>query len=203
MRRRLVLALLAGLVVSFAAGALAKGGDADKGPKERSGDERDPEAADWEEVERDGDGRDDPGHEDDRDEDGDGDGRHRQAPVALTGDAAVRQSVRSDPGRLTYVFLVGGLGPLVAKNVRLATTLPDVASDWSLEGLGADSCRLSGLELDCAFGDLAPGEIRLIQASGSIDVVPAWELRTTAQLGGHDGHADNDAATTILGVLLM
>ena len=126
-----------------------------------------------------------------------------ELPVLLSGDVAVRQTVNVDPGRLTYVVAVGGLGVGVAEGVRLAADLPDLGRPWSLTGRGAEACSLDGLRLSCAFGDLAPGDVRLLQVASDIAATPAWEVRTTAAVAaGNDARPGNDAATTVVSVLL-
>lgn len=125
-------------------------------------------------------------------------------PVALTGDAALRQSVRNEPGRLTYVFLVGGLGPSKAHDVSLAADLPDLATTWTLSGAGSEGCAVDrSLRLTCSWGDLGLGDVKVFQATAPVEKAPAWQVRTVAELAaGNDRDPRNDAAATTVGILL-
>lgn len=235
MRRRLALLVLLAFLAGGAAGAVADGdrregkgaqrdrdgnedggrgdgeGDADHGEgrgKDRDGDDQ--------ATDHDGDGDKGGGGK----ERGRGDDRARgdkarpggqraeipQVDVALTGDAAVRQSARTEPGRLTYLLLVGGLGPAVADDVSLRADLPDLGGEWTLAGAASKACRTAGIEglhLHCSFGDMAPGDLRLLEASSAVHLPPAWEVKTTTVLAaGNDGRPGNDSATSVVGILL-
>jgi hypothetical protein len=100
-------------------------------------------------------------------------------------------------------MLVGAIGPGLVKEVHLGADLPDLGEGWTVQGAGSSSCHIVELRLDCAFGDLAPGELRLLQATSAVGFAPQWEVKTTAQLAaGNDGTPGNDAATTVVGILL-
>lgn len=124
--------------------------------------------------------------------------------VALTGDAAVRQSVRNEPGRLTYLVAVGGLGPGEARDVTLSADLPDVAASWTLAGAGSEGCAVSpDLRLSCAWGDMGLGDVEVFQMTARLERAPAWQVRTVAALeAGNDRDGGNDVASSVVGILL-
>lgn len=225
MRRVLALILLAFLLMA----ALGVAADDGRGPREQKGrdgqDRGDEEDRDDGDERDDEDERDEDGDDDRRDrrkgkdrEGAGGKDRDREAPVkpvepsrptvpevpvTLTGDAVVRQAVRTEPGRLTYVLVVGDVGTGIAEDVRLAAELPELGSAWGMVGAGSRACTLDGVRLACSFGDLAPGEVRLLQLSSAVAAAPPWEVRTTAGLeAGNDRDAGNDSSTSVVGILL-
>lgn len=227
--RRAALLLLALLMLALLGGAVADGGRGKEG-RAGKGDDREGDADG--ERRGDDDERAPKGREardEDDDEEGEDEERDRDRPrkvkrgaddragpasepsgtstpapsLILTGDAALRQSTRVEPGRLSYVLAVGGLGLTPAEGVRLTAELPDLGSPWVVNGAGAKDCRMEGQGLACDFGDLAVGDVRLLQVATAVTAAPAWEVESTASLdAGNDREPGNDEATSVVGVLL-
>jgi hypothetical protein len=125
------------------------------------------------------------------------------ATIELTGDVSVRHTARVEAGRLSYVLAVGDVGVGTAEDVRLAAELPDLGGSWKVTGHGADDCAVEETLLSCSFGDLGAGELRLLRVASDVEEAPAWQVQSTATLvAGNDGDPANDAATSVVGVLL-
>src|SRR5687768_15645196 len=217
--------LLALLLLALSGQAAADGDDDD----EDHDDEDDGRDEDGEDGKNKGKGRDHDDRDDDRDEDAskdddedekddrgdDGDRRKGKGGKARPshGGGGMQESLAQDaslqilpialPGRVQFSFLVTNGRP---EPVTLAVDLPDVGGGtWALSGPGASSCDLRGLRLGCDLGDLAAGEVLVLQASAPIGRAPPWELvaeGTLATGAGPDAVPGNDAAAGRIGLLL-
>lgn len=133
------------------------------------------------------------------------------APIAPIGDGARDTGVEilptALPGRVQFSFLITSADSTdAADGVTFEATLPDTGNSWSLAGPSVDGCRLEGPEertLDCSFHGLAPGDVRLVQATSPLGRAPPWELVAEgAVLAPGDEDAGNDRARAGLGLLL-
>jgi hypothetical protein len=119
-------------------------------------------------------------------------------PQPPAGDAAVRQSAAQDDFAVTLTLRVTSIGPGVAEDVVLEDQLPDVRRSWSLTGADAEAfCVLDGRSLSCWFGDLAPGEERIVVLGSFTDRMPCgFALTNTAFVSSvADAEARNDASS--------
>lgn len=129
-------------------------------------------------------------------DDGNVTGNETPEPVPA-GDAAVRQSSVQDDFEVVLTITVSSLGPGVAQDVNLDDTLPDVRRTWNLGGDDAASCVLEGRSLACWFGDLAPGEDRVVELRAYTDRMPCgFALTNTALVSSVDDlESRNDASS--------
>ncbi len=116
---------------------------------------------------------------------------------APAGDAAVRQNAVQDDFEIVLNITVSSLGPGVAQDISLDDTLPDVRRSWDLGGHDAASCVLDGRSLACWFGDLAPGEERVIELRSYTDRMPCgFALTNTVFVSAVDDlESRNDASS--------
>ncbi len=144
----------------------------------------------------DGDGNATDDGSDDGSDDGNATGNQTPEP-APAGDAAVRQSAVQDDFEIVLTLTVSSLGPGVAQDVSLDDTLPDVRRTWDLGGADAASCVLEGRSLACWFGDLAPGEERVVELRSYTDRMPCgFALTNTAFVSSVDDlESRNDASS--------
>ena len=85
---------------------------------------------------------------------------------------------------IKFAIVVRNDGPGTAKGVVLNDTLPNrTAGGWSITSQPAgDPCSLSGRDLDCSFGDMAPGDsFRVVlKASTSAERCSTYDNTATA-----------------------
>lgn len=228
---RSVLSLLAVLVLLLASQAAADGrgggrhdgpeGDEDDGrgrDRDGHGEDGGRDGSDGEEGEDDGEdgdeGRRDKDPKEERRERNEGrDPRPspREAKPQTNGAPAIQRALRSDaglavlptalPGRAQFSFVVSSVA--AADGLALRATMPDTGSPWTLSGPSAAPCRLDGRALECAFEGLAPGDVRLVQATSAVARAPPWELVASGSVTtAGDATPGNDRARAGLGLLL-
>lgn len=116
---------------------------------------------------------------------------------AAPGDAWVSQEAWQDQHEVVLTIVVGNAGEGDATDVTLSDELPDLRRSWHLDGEDADQCVLSGQDLSCWFGSLAPGETRQIELQAFTDRMPCGFSQTnTAQIAATDDpESRNDASS--------
>lgn len=120
-----------------------------------------------------------------------------ETPAEPAGDAAIRQTAAQDDFAVTLTLRVTSLGPIDATDVTLDDQLPDLRRSWQLTSMAGGQCVLDGRSLTCWFGDLAPGEERVIELRGYTDRMPCGFALTNTAFVSSTGDAEerNDASS--------
>jgi large repetitive protein len=111
------------------------------------------------------------------------------ASAVLTGD------------NLTYTFVVSNAGPQTATNVSMGGTLPE---PWMFSGgsVTQGSCTISAGNINCVFGDIAPGHTATVILTGTIDAVAVCPATMTctasASSGVHDPNIANNTTASVV-----
>jgi hypothetical protein len=87
-----------------------------------------------------------------------------------------------------FTITVTSIGPGTAKEVTLSDTLP-AGIIWSEDNT---SCSIAGLLLTCNFGDLAAGQVRVVNVTGLTDAADCGTLNNTVNIS-----ATNEPATVL------
>ena len=116
------------------------------------------------------------------------------ADLGPCADAAVSKDATQDANSVTFTLGVESIGEDSVTNVTLFDDLPDLNRTWFLGGADSEFCTLDGNALECAFGDLAPGESRSVTVKAYTDQMACdSELENVAWISaGNDGDASND-----------
>lgn len=91
--------------------------------------------------------------------------------------------------RTEWAVTVTNNGAGVAVDVHLSDAIPDALTDPAIGGADADDCDLDGNLVSCDFGDLGPGESRVIVVSGLTDPADCPSVSNTAMVVNGDGGA--------------
>lgn len=126
-----------------------------------------------------------------------GNGTGNETPAAPAGDAAVRQEAVQDDFAVTLTLRVRSAGPGLAQDVTLTDNVPDVRRTWQLSGPDAAACVFDVRSLSCWFGDLAPGEERVVVLGSYTDRMPCgWALTNTASVSATGDAEPRDDASS-------
>lgn len=112
-------------------------------------------------------------------------------------DARVRASSWQDDTRTEVTFRVDALGDNVSQDVTVSSELPAIGRSWFLTGPDAQACTLTARELACWFGDVAPGESKVVTVKAYTDrMACGHHVVVTANVdAARDDQAANDASS--------
>jgi hypothetical protein len=119
------------------------------------------------------------------------------ADLGPCADAALEKSAAQDNDSVTFTLRVSSIGEEGVLNVSLVDDLPDLNRTYFLGGADSEFCTLDGNHLECAFGDLAPGEERSVSVKAYTDQMECGtsEENVAYISADNDADASNDSAS--------
>lgn len=140
-----------------------------------------------------------PGSEMDACHDGHGNNT-TSAPSLCDGDLAVNKTGRIEGEHIFFDVVVQSLGPAEADGAKLVDRLPDVGRPWNMSGEDAGSCWMVGREVRCDFGDISPGDERVVRFKALHCPQDCGDDITNTVIvhASNDANESNDRATTVL-----
>jgi uncharacterized repeat protein (TIGR01451 family) len=119
-------------------------------------------------------------------------------PVAVSADLELTKAAAEDTVLAGtdggWVLTLINRGPATATGVRLHDALPAGTTARAVTPQGA--CVASGRDVDCGFGDLAPGETRIVRVTAAVAADVEGELTNSATVASatDDPDASDDTA---------
>ena len=115
-------------------------------------------------------------------------------------DVEAGKEASQDSQAVVFTLSATSVGQEAVTNVSMLDELPDINRTWFLGGADSDACTLESRVLKCAFGDLAPGEQRVVEVKAYTDRMECGEdIQNTVFVNGdNDGNPDNDEASAFI-----